>query len=229
MKVLAIGAHPDDIEIFMMGFLLSCKNRNDDIFLAVATDGSSGNLLGYSDLENIRKKETTDALKFLGVPHFFDFPDGNLFFEKNTCQLIKKFIMSVQPDLIVTHAPEDYHSDHRAVSEIVKSATGFLCPILYADTLMGVNFVPEYYADITPYFKRKSEAILKHKSQNPERFLKATEILNRFRSAQCNTRDNNYAEAYRLEKRFPFTEIRSLLPKSPRINQFYNSNENSLI
>ena len=39
MKILAIGAHPDDIEIFMYGFLAVCKNRGDLINMAVATDG----------------------------------------------------------------------------------------------------------------------------------------------------------------------------------------------
>ena len=40
MKVLAIGAHPDDIEIFMLGFLLSCHARKDEIYMAIATDGA---------------------------------------------------------------------------------------------------------------------------------------------------------------------------------------------
>ena len=99
-------------------------------------------------------------------------------------------------------------------------ATGFTCPILYADSLMGVNFIPDYYVDITPYFEKKSEAILKHKSQDPKKFLTATELLNRFRSAQCNTPIGHYAEAYRQEKTFPFSDVRSLLPSSPGINPF---------
>ena len=76
MKVLAIGAHPDDIEIFMLGLLMSCKARNDNIFLAIATDGGAGNVLDYPDLKNVRKMETK-CLKFLEA--FFDFTDGDLF------------------------------------------------------------------------------------------------------------------------------------------------------
>ncbi len=229
MKVLAIGAHPDDIEIFMLGLLLSCKARNDDVFIAIATDGSAGNVLDYPDLKKVRKLETIDALKSIGKPHFFDFPDGNLFFVQEAAKLIKKFVISIQPDLIVTHSPEDYHPDHRALSDFVKMAAGFTCPILYADNLMGVNFMPEYYVDITPYFEIKSEAILKHKSQDPKNFLKATKLLNRFRSAQCNTPAGQYAEAYRQEKTFPFSDVRSLLPSSPGINPFYRSSLRSMI
>ena len=78
MKVLAIGAHPDDIEIFMFGLLLSYKARNDNIYVAIATDGGAGNILDYSDIVEVRKKETQNALKVLGDPYFFNFPDGKL-------------------------------------------------------------------------------------------------------------------------------------------------------
>ena len=51
MKLLAVGAHPDDIEIFMLGLLLACKNRGDDIHTIVATDGSKGNVMTSKDLK----------------------------------------------------------------------------------------------------------------------------------------------------------------------------------
>jgi len=229
MKVLAIGAHPDDIEIFMYGIISICKDRGDKIHLAIATDGSAGNVLGFPNLSKVRKTETMKALKVFGTPHFFNFSDGNIAYTSNPVEHIKNYIHSIKPDLIITHSPEDYHPDHSALANFIKLATGFLCPILYADTLMGVNFVPEYYIDITQFFEEKSKAILFHKSQNPERFLKATTLLNRFRSAQCNSGDGHYAEAYRFEKKFPFTDIRSLLPASPGINPFYKSLSTSLI
>ena len=229
MKVLAIGAHPDDIEIFMLGFLLSCHARKDEIYMAIATDGAAGKVLGYSNLRNVRKEETINALKLIGDPHFFEFPDGELSLVQNGIRVIKEYILSIKPDLIVTHAPEDYHTDHRTLSYFVQEATGFICPILYSDTLMGVNFIPDYYIDITPHFKNKSNAILKHNSQNPEKFLEATILLNRFRSAQCNAPNGSYAEAFRSEKRFPFAEIRSLLPASPNVNSFYKSSSKSMI
>ena len=78
MKILALGAHPDDIEIFMFGFLCCCKKIGYEISMIVATDGSLG---GYNDnnklVEN-RKKETEDGLKKLGVPLFLNFKDGSL-------------------------------------------------------------------------------------------------------------------------------------------------------
>lgn len=229
MKILAIGAHPDDIEIFMFGLLLSYKVRKEKVIIAIATDGGAGNVLDYSDIVEVRKKETQDALKILGEPHFFNFPDGKLSSCTEAPRKIREYIDFISPDIIVTHAPEDYHPDHQALSFMVRDATGFKCPVLYSDTLMGVNFKPDYYVDITPFFIKKETAILKHKSQNPERFLEATKLLNRFRSAQCNSPENNYAEAYRLENKFPFVEIRNLIPSAPPIRPFYKNFSDSMI
>jgi LmbE family N-acetylglucosaminyl deacetylase len=229
MKVLAIGAHPDDIEIFMFGILMCYKMKKNEIYLAVATDGAAGNVLIENELANVRKSETKKALKDLGDPYFFNLPDGGLNFAKNEVNIFKEYITNVLPDLIITHSPEDYHSDHRALSFIVKEATGFKCPIIYTDTLMGVNFLPDYYVEITPHFELKKNAIMKHKSQNPERFLQATILLNRFRSAQCNAPKDNYAEAFKHEKRFPFADIRFLLPNAPKICPFYENNPESFI
>ena len=57
MKILAIGAHPDDIEIFMFGLLSIYSNRGDEIGLIVATDGAAGNVISNKSLSKIRKKK----------------------------------------------------------------------------------------------------------------------------------------------------------------------------
>ena len=229
MRLLAIGAHPDDIEIFMFGFISVCKERKDQIYLAVATDGSAGGDNSKNDLVKKRKKETIKALSNFANPIFLNLKDGELVISKNAFLKIKNLITTIKPDLILTHAPEDYHPDHRVLSKMVLDAASFLIPVLYADTLMGVNFLPDYYVDITKFFPNKEEAILFHESQNPIKFLNATRLQNRFRSAQCNTKTNNYAEAFRMEKNFPHTDIRSYLPNSPIISPYYVSNKDSLI
>ena len=133
------------------------------------------------------------------------------------------------PDLIITHPPEDYHSDHRSLSHHVKSSAGFKYPVLFCETLMGINFNPNIYIDITSYFKDKSIAILKHKSQKPEKFLKAIEINNKFRAAQCNAGGESYAEVFRFEPSFPFVDLRSLLPPTMPIRPYYKNIPSSLI
>ena len=68
-----------------------------------------------------------------------------------------------------------------------------------------------------------------HKTQHPEKFVKAVEIMNSFRASQCNQKQGNYAETYRKCDRFPFTDLRYLLPQSPKIQPFYAGASSSLI
>jgi len=229
MKILAIGAHPDDIEIFMFGLLLTYANRGDIISMVVATDGAAGSVLSNQNLKSIRTKESITALKNLGKPKFLDFPDGQLSNNYSIISSLNKIIKNDKPDLIITHAPEDYHPDHRALSNYVMTAAGFFCPVIFCETLMGVNFIPEFYIDITPVFNQKKEAILAHKSQCPDKFLEAVVLMNRYRSAQCNSSNANYAEVYRHQKTFPFADIRDLLPTAPKISEYYKNNEKSFI
>lgn len=229
MKVIGIGAHPDDIEIYMYGILSCYLDRNDEVYVSVVTNGAAGDLTGKINLIEKRQKETEIALSNFGKPYMMGFPDGRLYECNDAQKTIKEYINSIEPDLVITHCPEDYHPDHRVLSNYVENAVGFKCPVLFADTLMGVNFKPEFYIDITKFFENKSRAILAHKSQSPKRFLKAAELLNRFRSAQCNAPDKHYAEAYRINKRFPYPDIRSLLPSEQKSFPYYKKNSSSFM
>ena len=222
MRILALGAHPDDLEIFCYGFLAACKSRGDELYLAVATDGAAGVVAGQDDsLAERRAAETKSALSPLATPLMLGLPDGALSGTAGGRQVVHDHITNISPDLILTHAPEDYHTDHRALSSWVTELAGFSCPVLYADTLMGVGFVPDYYVDITNWQAEKTTAILAHTSQMPQRFAKGAALLNRFRAAQCNAPDGHYAEAYRSAPRFPFADIRAILPPPPPYRPFY--------
>ena len=222
MRILAIGAHPDDLEIFCYGLLAACKARGDELHLAVATDGAAGTVAGQDDrLAERRANETRTALARLGVPALLGLPDGALSTAKTGREVIADHIGRITPDMIITHDPADYHTDHRALSSWVTELAGFSCPVIYADTLMGVGFQPEFYVDITAWQDHKQAAILAHASQVPERFANGAALLNRFRAAQCNAPDGHYAEAYRTSARFPFADIRSLLPPAPPYRPFY--------
>jgi len=229
MKVLAIGAHPDDIEIFMYGFIALCKKRGDDINLAIASDGAAGNIIGKTNLKKIREKESIKGLFSLGIPTFLNLPDGELNNDIKAKIVVKNFIKDKSPDLILTHSPDDYHPDHRALSRFVTDGVGFNCPVLFADTLMGVGFFPDFYIDITSVFKEKKEAILKHKSQRPFKFFQATKLLNRFRAAQCNAPEGEYAETYKSFKTFPFSDIREFLPNTLKYRPYYKSQSEGFI
>ena len=177
MKILAIGAHPDDIEIFMFGFLSCCKEMGYEISVIVATDGSLGGHNDDNKLVENRKKETQDGLNKLAIPLFLNIPDGSLGNENIHTNIVKNSIQKVSPDLIVTHYYKDYHSDHISLSKIVKTVAGHYTPILYCDTMMGINFLPNYYVDITQFMNDKINSITCHKTQKPERFINLAKLM----------------------------------------------------
>lgn len=229
MKVVALGAHPDDIEIYMYGLLSNFASTKNQITVAIATDGAKGMVKESYNLASIRKTESINGLSKFGLPTFLDLPDGELSFSSKNFKIIKTFFDNLDVDLVITHSPEDYHPDHRALSNYVVESVGFRAPILFSDTLMGVNFQPEIYTDITEHFEEKKRAIMCHESQNPKKFREAITLLNRFRSAQCNAPEKTYAECYRSFSRFPYPDISSLIPNKMKIKPYYKNYKSSLL
>ena len=221
MKILAIGAHPDDIEIFMYGLLTIFKERGDEIITIIVTDDSKGGRQKGDILKKKRKKEALLGLKKLASPIFLDIPDGELGDDPEHKKLIKQTILKVMPDLVITHSEFDYHSDHRILGKFTKDTVSHYLPILYCDTLMGINFNPNYYIDITKHFEMKIEAILCHKSQDPQRFVDLIKLMNSYRAAQCNSPKDYYSEGYYFIPSFPFSDIRYILPPSSELRPFH--------
>ena len=135
-------------------------------------------------------------------------PDGELGDDPEHKKIIKEKILKIMPDLIITHSQNDYHSDHRSLSFLTSSVVSHYIPILYCDTLMGVNFIPNFYFDITDYCFLKEEAILKHKSQNPQRFVDLFKLMNSYRAAQCNAQKVYLPKHTSLNLHSLFREIR---------------------
>lgn len=232
MRILGFGAHPDDIEISMFGLMSAYKKSGNTVFLAVATDGVAGTYKGKSNITNlkeIRSKETTEALKPISKPILLNLPDGSLNYNCSAFEKIHKTIIDIEPDVVVTHSPNDYHSDHRALSKYIIDSVNFRAPVLFSDNLMCSNFEPDYYINITYFFKKKIKAMESHISQNPEKFIELIKIMNCFRAAQCNYSKGSYAEAYRLYKTFPYNDISKMLPNLMTAKPFYKGIENALI
>lgn len=221
MKILALGAHPDDIEIFMFGALAAWKAMGAELAYAVATDGSKGGMAPATELRMTRAGEAKAAAAHLGVtPHLLGFIDGELVPDAQLVAALRAIFAEVLPDLIVTHAPNDYHADHRALSDAVRLAASFSIPVLWADTLQGVGFAPTHYVDVTAYYPLKRKAIGEHKSQIPDYYIGLAEKLNGFRASQANMPEGGMAEAYRFEPANPFVDIRDLLPPAPPVRPF---------
>ena len=125
MQVLAIGAHPDDIEIGCAGTLLRCKSRGDDVHICVLTDGDAGNgQYSSSNVGNIRRREALSAARTLGCQlHSLALPDSGCFDSLESRLLIVEVIRKVKPDFIVSHGLEDQHPDHVATAQLAWSSS----------------------------------------------------------------------------------------------------------
>lgn len=229
MKVLGIGAHPDDIEIFMYGLLSIYKKEGHQVYTMIATNGAKGGVIKGKKLVEQRANEAISGLAKLSLPIFLNLPDGELGNQLEHKKIVKEHILKIMPDLIITHSENDYHADHKSLSIITQGVASHYIPILYCDTLMGLNFNPNYYVDITDHYELKKEAILKHKTQNPQRFVSLFELMNSYRAAQCNAPKDNYAEAYNFKPSFPFSDIRDVLPAPPKLKPFHIENHHGFL
>jgi hypothetical protein len=75
----------------------------------------------------------------------------------------------------------------------------------------------------------KKNAVLKHNSQNPTRFVDLIKLMNSYRAAQCNAPKGQYAEAYSFTSSFPFSDIRDLLPPSLKLRPFHIDSQNGFL
>ena len=181
-RVLAVGAHPDDLEILCGGTLARYAQQGVHITMAIATDGSAGHMLiPPEELAGIRRAEAQAAAALIGADlHWLGFPDELIFEDMPTRLRFIDLIRAAQPDLILTHFPDDYHPDHRVVSRLMFDASFVsglpniktphpahpgVCPLYYFDTLTGAGFLPTEYVDISDTFETKAAMLACHASQ----------------------------------------------------------------
>ncbi|MBR2342655.1 MAG: PIG-L family deacetylase [Clostridia bacterium] len=219
MNILAIGAHPDDIEIACAGTLAKCVKRGDRVIVCHASTGNLGHVVIPPDeLTKIRAEEARRAGAMAGIEvicagfNDLDIFDNN----KEARDRIVDIIKYANPDVIITHNPDDYMPDHTAVSRLVFDASftatlpnykskqpkeAKLVPIYYMDTLAGVNFNPTEYVDISDVIDLKMQMLKCHESQlvwmlehDGIDFADMVKTCSRYRGYQCGA---DYAEGFR--------------------------------
>lgn len=183
MNVLAIGAHPDDIEMYCAGTLAKCARRGDKIFMASATNGNMGSsVLAPAEIAAVRDKEARSSAQLIGAEYICLGYDDEMFFESRDARLaFIDLLRYCEADLVFTHNPEDYNPDHELTSKIVndiavmipvpniktKHAPYGRIPVIYHwESVWGMNFVPTDYVDITDTYEIKTEMFRQHRSQN---------------------------------------------------------------
>ena len=113
MRVVAVGAHPDDIEFLCAGTLAKYSQRGDEVFNVVCTNGDMGHvIIPPEELAEIRAQEAAAAAATVGAQiMMLGEPDEWLFHDKRTRLMVIDAIRWADPDVIITHHPDDYHPD----------------------------------------------------------------------------------------------------------------------
>lgn len=183
MRVLAIMCHPDDMELNCAGTLIKCKKRGDDVIACHAANGNMGHLVIMPDeLREIRAKEAKLAGEIAGY-EVISADINDLTINSSSEEQLEKMIRVIRyarPDMIITHNPDDYCSDHTELSRLVFNASfSATCPhfkpelgtaidvvpIYYTDNSRSIGFVPTEYVDITEEMDVKEQMLRCHESQ----------------------------------------------------------------
>ena len=162
MNILAVGAHPDDIEIGCGGTLIKYVQRGHSVFLLLITKGEKG-----GDIKT-RQAEQLKAAEIVGVKDIYwgDYQDTELQHRgREIIQTVENHIEIVKPDLIFVNFPEDTHKDHRKVNQSVLSATRYVKNVLFYEVPTTSNFIPHVFVDISKTLEGKIRALEAHQSQ----------------------------------------------------------------
>lgn len=220
MRILAVGAHPDDLELLCGGTLAKYSSKGHKIFMAHLCNGNMGGKdINPEELEKIRDEEAKKAASLINAETLGPIAgDLDLYPTKEMRVEVVDIIRYAKPDIIITHSPDDYMPDHTTTSKLVFDAaftatlpnykTKYpayekITPIFYMDTVVGLKFHPAYYVDITEFFEIKKKMLLCHESQykwikghhlsDP---LNLIETMGKFRGLQCGVM---YAEGFIIE------------------------------
>lgn len=196
MKILAIGAHPDDIEFGCGGTLLKYAKAKHKVCLFVLTEGSYGGDPG------VRRQEQKKAAKFMGAKALYwgDLQDTEVVNNRQLILKIEDVINRVKPDVVFLNFDHDVHQDHRAAALAGISATRYIKEVFFYEVPTTHSFNPDVFVDIQNVLDKKLRLLGLHASQIDKTRVKNLTIIEsarscaNFRGFQGRVR---YAEGFR--------------------------------
>ncbi len=179
MKILALGAHPDDIEFGCGGTLIKYITRGHQAFLMVLSDGSKG---GNAQM---RRREQARSARIIGAEevHWGGYADTEVPCDRGLIKKIEDIIEKVEPTLIFAPFQDDTHQDHRHLATGTITATRYVRNVLFYETPTTQNFVPTVFVDIDEILDKKIATLEAHRSQIKKTHIEGLSILAIARSA----------------------------------------------
>jgi N-acetylglucosamine malate deacetylase 1 len=190
-RILAIHAHPDDVEILAGGTLALLAAAGHHLTIVTMTPGDCGSAdLPADEIAAVRRAEAGSAAALIGADYrCAEFRDLAVFSDDASRRRIVEILRRKKPDLVLTSSPIDYMADHEATSALVRDAC-FAAParnyntrdvqaaaplksiphLYFMDAVGGVDregrpILPDFYVDVKAVFGKKVEMLARHKSQ----------------------------------------------------------------
>ncbi|MDX2036336.1 MAG: PIG-L family deacetylase [Isosphaeraceae bacterium] len=191
MRILAIHAHPDDVEFLCAGTLALLAEAGHRVTIATMTPGDCGSAeLDPVAIAAIRRKEAAEAARLIDAEYrCLEFRDLAIFSDDDSRRRVVELLRAVRPDLVLTASPVDYMADHEATAALVRDAC-FIAPIpnyktrqwdpappteriphlYYVDPIEGIDHFAAiqpvgFHVDVTRVFPIKQRMLACHDSQ----------------------------------------------------------------
>ena len=189
--ILAIHAHPDDVEILAGGTLTQLSGAGHRIVIVTMTPGDCGSRdHPPEEIAAIRRQEATQSARRIGAEYrCAEFRDLSIFSDDHSRRRVVEILRQTAPDLVLTASPIDYLCDHEATSALVRDAC-FAAPALnfasgaaqpadalraiphlyFMDSIGGVDrdgcpVLPDFFVDVAAQMENKTAMLAEHKSQ----------------------------------------------------------------
>lgn len=190
-RILAIHAHPDDVEILCSGTLALLKEKGCEIVIATMTAGDKGSaVMGPEEIAKVRRAEAKQAADMLGAEYMcLEFKDLCIDTNDANRKRVTECLRRSRPDIVITAPPVDYMNDHEATSRLVRDAcfsasvpnypteqwdpapiTKKIPQLYYCDPIEGVDWFGEpvpydFIVDVSKTFQLKIDMLACHESQ----------------------------------------------------------------
>lgn len=192
-RIVAIGAHPDDLELACGGTLAKLADSGHEVHAVVMSDGRVG---GDSA---VRRTEARMGGAFLGSASvdLFSFTDTAMAAEgQQMVQAIESVLLRYNPDIILTHSGHDQHQDHNAVHlATLRAARRHPSILCYESPSATRDFDPSVFVEISDYVDVKVRAVEMHRDQSGKPYMTPDRVRGTaaFRGSQAK---RPYAEGY---------------------------------
>ena len=177
VDILAIFAHPHDVELAVCGTLLKMKHLG---YRTGALDVTQGEMGTRGTVEG-RATEAEEAAKILrlDVRENLELPDGHVFVDDDSRTRLVRVLRRLKPRVLMTHQEHDPHPDHNHIVQLVRESARLASmfrydeasggekiePPIVAHNVFSRRLVPTFIVDISDFLATKMDAIRAHRSQ----------------------------------------------------------------